>query len=210
MHQKKVSLANRNVGIIFRTFTFMDKEIFLNLYKSIVRPHLEYASSVWSPVFKKDRIAIENVQRRATRLVNGLKDMSYEQRLKKLGLPSLEYRRERADMVQTYKILQDIDHIDKEKLFTMSSYSRTRGHSRKIYKRRSRLTSRANVFSNRIVNSWNNLPELVVMAPSLNTFKSRLNNHWKHHPSKFTPSCYTITDTSVIARPCSNASTEAM
>ncbi len=98
-HASKVSLANRNVGIIFRTFTFMDKEIFLNLYKSIVRPHLEYASSVWSPVFKKDRIAIENVQRRATRLVNGLKDMSYEQRLKKLGLPSLEYRRERADMV---------------------------------------------------------------------------------------------------------------
>ncbi|MES9881396.1 MAG: reverse transcriptase domain-containing protein [Sedimenticola sp.] len=206
---KKVAIANRNVGIIFRTFTFMDKEIFLNLYKSIVRPHLEYASSVWSPVFKKDKIAIENVQRRATRLVNSLKDMSYEQRLKTLGLPSLEYRRERADMVQTFKILQEIDLIDKEKIFTMSTYTRTRGHSRKIFKRRSRLISRANVFSNRIVNSWNNLPELVVMAPSLNAFKSRLNTHWKHHPSKFTPTCYTITDTTVIASRRNNASIEA-
>ena len=48
----KVKLANRNLGLIFRTFTFLDKEIFLNLYKSLVRPHLEYAASVWSPVYK--------------------------------------------------------------------------------------------------------------------------------------------------------------
>ena len=56
------------LGLIFRTFTFMDKDMFLNLYKSLVRPHLEYATSVWSPLYKKDMIAIENIQRRATRL----------------------------------------------------------------------------------------------------------------------------------------------
>ncbi len=201
MQQKKVAIANRNVGIIFRTFNFMDKDIFLNLYKSIVRPHLEYASAVWSLVFKKDKISIENVQRRATRLVNSLKNLSYEQRMKELGLPSLEYRRTRADMVQTFKILQDIDHVVKDKLFTMSTYTRTRGNSRKLFKRRSRLQTRANVFSNRIVNAWNNLPETVVMAPSLNSFKSRLNTHWRNHPSKFTPLCYTTTDTLEIERP---------
>ena len=69
----KVNLANRNLGIIFRTFTFLDTEIFLTLYKSLVRPHLEYATVVWSPLYKKDRIAIENVQRRATRLVRACK-----------------------------------------------------------------------------------------------------------------------------------------
>ena len=69
----KVNKANKNVGLIFRTFTFMDKDMFLSFYKSVVRPHLEYASSVWSPIFKKDKILIENVQRRATRLVKCLK-----------------------------------------------------------------------------------------------------------------------------------------
>ena len=63
----KVNIANRNLGIIFRSFTYMDKEMFLNLYKSMVRPHIEYATQVWSPKYKKDKIALENVQRRATR-----------------------------------------------------------------------------------------------------------------------------------------------
>ena len=61
----------------------MDKDI-LSIYKSVVRPHLEYASSVRSPMFKKSKILTENVQRRATRLVK------YENRLKTSGLPSLE------------------------------------------------------------------------------------------------------------------------
>ena len=63
----KVSKANRNLGIIFRTFNYMDKEMFLNLYKSIVRPHLEYAVTGCSPLYEKDMIVIENVQRRATK-----------------------------------------------------------------------------------------------------------------------------------------------
>ncbi len=70
---------------------------------------------MWSPIYKKDQIAIDNVQRRATRLVRNLKGLTYEERLKQLGLPSLEYRRKRADMVQTFKILHDIDKVDKTK-----------------------------------------------------------------------------------------------
>ena len=91
----KVNIANRNLGIIFRTFTFIDEEIFLNLYKSIVRPHVEYATPIWSPLYKKDKIIIENIQRRATKLVDSCKNLSYPERLRKLGLPTLEYRRER-------------------------------------------------------------------------------------------------------------------
>ena len=88
----KVNKANRNVGLIFRTFTFMDKGMFLNLYKSVVRPHLEYASTSWYLMYKKDIIGIENMQRRATRLVKCIKHLPYEERLITLGLPSLEYR----------------------------------------------------------------------------------------------------------------------
>ena len=131
----KVNLANRNLGIIFRTFTFLDTEIFLNLYKSLVRPHLEYATVVWSPLYKKDRIASENVQRRVTRLVRACKNLSYPGRLRKLGLPTLEYRRQRADMVQVCKILNDIDKVDKAKLFSMATYNRTRIHPLKLFKK---------------------------------------------------------------------------
>ena len=66
----------------------------------MVRPHIEYATQVWSPQYKKDKITLENVQRRATRLVNCIKHLPYSERLIALGLPTLEYRRERADMIQ--------------------------------------------------------------------------------------------------------------
>ena len=94
--------------------------MFTSIYKSAVRPHLEYASCVWSPMFKKDKILIENIQRRATKFVKCLKHMSYEDRLKTLGLPSLEYRRERSDMIQVYKIMHGIDRVDKDKFFTVT------------------------------------------------------------------------------------------
>ena len=81
----KVSLANRNLGIILRTFTYIDKEMFLNLFKSLVRPHLEYASPIWQPLYKKDKFIIPNVQRRGTRLVKSLNYLSYEARLRELG-----------------------------------------------------------------------------------------------------------------------------
>ena len=160
-----------------------------------MRPHVEYSTPNWSPYYKKDRITIENVQRRATKLVTSLKNYSYPERLKKLGLPTLEYRRERADLIQVYKILNNIDLVDKEKLFTIAEYRQTRGHPFKLFKRRSRLNIRANTFGNRVVNSWNALPEKVVNAPSLNAFKSRLNKHWYGHPNKFEAKCYQVGST---------------
>ena len=106
---KKVNIVNRNLGIIFRAFTYMGTEMLLNLYKSMVRPHIEYATQVWSPQYKKDKITLENVQRRATRLVKCIKHLPYSEDLKVLGLPTLEYRRERVDMIQVYKNLHGID-----------------------------------------------------------------------------------------------------
>ncbi len=111
--------------------------MFLALFKSMVRPHLEYASVVWAPYFKKDIIAIENVQRRATRMVSDLAALPYHERLKTLGLPTLEYRRTRTDMIQVFKILNGIDKVNKDKLFSMQTYQPTRGNSLKLFKKKS-------------------------------------------------------------------------
>ena len=70
----KVNIANRNLGISFRTLTFIDEEIFLNLYKSIVRPHVEYATPIWLPLYKKDKSIIKNIQRHVTKLVASCKN----------------------------------------------------------------------------------------------------------------------------------------
>ena len=105
-----------------------------------MRPHLEYASTV---IYKKDCIAIENVQRRATRLVHGVRNLNYTERMKELGLPSLQYRRTRADMV---KIMNGIDKSDKDQLFTVQSEARTRGHTKNLFKKQIRLDLRKHFF----------------------------------------------------------------
>ena len=85
----KVNKANQMMGLVRRSFIFMDHNNFRWLYKAIVRPHLEYINSVWSPMRKKDINTIENVQRRATKMIPSLKDLSYPERLIALKLPTL-------------------------------------------------------------------------------------------------------------------------
>ena len=95
-----------------RSFNYLDIKTFICLYKTMVRTHLDYASSVWSPYKIKHIEMIENVQRRCTRQMPYPKDLSYPERLKKLNLPILAYRRLRGDMFETYKIIKGI--YDKE------------------------------------------------------------------------------------------------
>ena len=102
--QEKIKKANNTMGLI-RTFINLDEDIFLKLFKAPVRPHIEYANTTWNPTKMKNIIAIENVQRRATKYLPTLKNMTYEERLKKLNLPTLQYRRMRGDLIETYKIL---------------------------------------------------------------------------------------------------------
>ena len=92
------------LGISRKTFDHMDANIFCNIFGGLVRPHLEYAAPVWSPHTIKQKEIIENVQRRATKLVLGLSELSYPDRLRKLKLPTLAYRRARGDMIQVHKM----------------------------------------------------------------------------------------------------------
>ena len=101
---EKINKANSIMGLIRRTFTYIDEPTLFVLYKALVRPHLEYANSVWNPSKKKHITSLENVQRRATKLIPGLKDMTYEKRLRKLKVPTLDYRRTRGDMIEAFKL----------------------------------------------------------------------------------------------------------
>ena len=172
------------MGMIYRTFTSLNKDIFLPLFKSLIRPHLEYASVIWSPTYRKDIIIIENVQRRATRLVKGLKDFSYEDRLKVLGLPTLHYRRDRTDIIQLYKIMNKMDHVSLNNV-QLSNTDRTRGHDKKLVKNQCFSRANLNRYSNRVINPWNDLPQNVVSSKTLNSFKSSLNSAWKNKDNKF-------------------------
>ena len=105
----KIKKANGIMGLIRRTFSFLDAETFRKLYTSFVRPHLEYANTVWSPFLRKHIKMLESVQERATKLVDGMKSMEYGERLQKLDLPTLQHRRERGDMIQVWKHFHSYD-----------------------------------------------------------------------------------------------------
>ena len=91
------------MGLIRRSFSFLDNHLFRKLYITFVRPHLEYAQAVWAPHLAKHINMLENVQERATRLVDGLHNVDYPNRLQFLDLPTLAYRRARGDMIELWK-----------------------------------------------------------------------------------------------------------
>ncbi len=181
---EKIKKASSMFALIRRSFQFLDKDTFPQLYKAIVRVHLESQSSVWSPYKKKHIDSLEKVQRRATQMLPEMAGKSYEKRLKALDIPSLTYRRLRGDMLEIYKMTSgDYDQEALPELAFMKDSS-TRGHSKKLFHRRSTNAVRKNFFTNRIVPIWNSLPEHVISAPNKNTFKNRLDKFWESHPMK--------------------------
>ena len=175
-HTSKCILkANSILGMIKRTFTKITESIFLKVYKVYVRPILEYCQEIWSPHYEKDILEIEKVQRRATKMVSGLYNMEYEERLKKLNLFKLSDRRTRGDMITVYKILNNIADVDNTPIFNtngMNNLQSTRSHNMKICSEKLPTTdTRRNFFSQRVVVPWNSLPPEVVNSPNVKIFK---------------------------------------
>ena len=182
---EKVKKANTVMLVIRNTFTYLDKESFLLLYKALVRPHVEYCNQVWHPSLQKHIDMVENVQRRATKLVPGLRDMSYEERLRTLDLPSLAYRRLRGDMVEVFKIMNKKYNSQlAQEIFTVNRRG-TRHNDQNVQVKFAHLNIRKNAFSNRIPKYWNTLPQHVVSAENVTTFEARLDRHWSDMPLKF-------------------------
>lgn len=135
---------------------------------------------------------IEQVQRRATRLVSTISNLSYTERLRELNLPTLTYRRRRSDMIQLFKIKQQQDiirtgnhcNLCDRSLLAPSLATRNRGHSNKYQVQRSE-GPRSNFFPARVITSWNSLTQATVDSKTINAFKSNLNKEWKNHTDKF-------------------------
>ena len=175
-----VTKASQMLVVIKRSFTLLDPTTVPLLYKSLVRPHLEYGNLAWGPFNRADQKLIERVQRRATRLVEGIRHLPYPERLRSLGLPSLYYRRRRGDMIQVYQVLHGGVDLEPDVLFTLDTRSRTRGHPWKLEKPRAVCRARRNAFAIRVINDWNALPFHVVSAESVSSFKERLDSFWLH------------------------------
>ena len=160
--------------LIRRKVINKNKEEMIILYKTIVRPVLDYCVPVWRPYLKKDVIKLEKVQRNFTKMIKECKGLGYEERLELLGLTTLEERHTRADLIQVYKILHDEDKVFLDE-FLVRSTRQGRKNSMKLYKKRCLKDITRMSFTYRVIDVWNNLPELVVSAVNINEFKGRLN-----------------------------------
>ncbi|MGL5706676.1 MAG: reverse transcriptase domain-containing protein, partial [Aeromonas sp.] len=184
-----VRAANTARGALFRlkaVLTNRSPEVFLPLYKSLVRPHLEYCVQAWSPYLKKDIDTLEGVQRLATRMIQGLAGKSYQDRLIHLDLFSLSRRRLRGDLIEAFKIVRGLSEVCSD-MFVGPPRSGTRGHSLKLFKPRSRLLLRSKFFSHRVISYWNRLPEDICMSANVHTFKSHLDTVWRQIFPDFYP-----------------------
>ena len=177
--------ANQVLGQVMRAFTYRDRFMFVKLFKLYVRPQLEYCIQAWCPWLKKDIEMLENVQRRAVRAVSGLSG-SYKEKLLVLKLPSLQQRRLRGDMIQTFKTVMEIDDVDPNIFFSFTSdrhgYATRQAGSINantlkmepayaLSHRPCKLDIRKYFFSNRVVSNWNSLPNETKNSATVEEFK---------------------------------------
>ena len=175
------------MGFIKRSFTFLEGKLFKKLFTTFVRPHLEYAQPVWAPFLQKYIDIIENVQVRATKLVDGISSLDYPDRLKKLDMPTLLYRRRRGDMIEIFK---HINTYDQETINgRINFYTRpSRKHNHQIILRKPKDGTRgiqSNSFYFRAMSTWNNLPRNVAEASNIDAFKNALDEAWSNLPTKY-------------------------
>jgi ribonuclease P/MRP protein subunit RPP40 len=191
------SKGNRVLGMLKKTFVSRDPDLWKNLYTSLVRPHLEYAVQVWNPYLQKDVDEIERVQHRASRIPENFSNLEYEERLNKWGISTLRERRERGDAIQMFKTINKIEEIKWHReprlaprpnglsLSRACKNQNSLAIQRETFPARNRnnhchfVTTRHEFFLNRVAGVWNSLPDSVIQAPTINSFKARFDEFQK-------------------------------
>jgi len=151
----------------------------VRLYKQYIRPHLEFAVPVWTPWTQGDIELLEKIQIRMVGMVSGLKGRNYQEKLKELGLQTLETRRRRFDMIQTFKILKGFDRVDSSTWFeTVGNepprQTRQSAYHLNLVRRQAKTEIRSNFFSIRVIEPWNRLPTELKESKTIKSFKDGL------------------------------------
>lgn len=177
--ETQVNKANRILGLIRRSYEYLDCNSMRLLFTALVRPHLEFANCAWGPRLEKDKKLIEGVLRRATKCVPKLNKLEYEDRIRAIGIPSMSFRRFRGDLIEIYKYTHG--YYNCASPFELNCQGPTRGHNYKLRKPSVNTGLRKSFFTTRAVDSWNNLDSNIVNAENINSFKNRIDRAFKSY-----------------------------
>ena len=173
--KEAISKANRMTAWVVRNVIDRSRDLMLLIYKALIRPHLEYCVQIWSPIAHRDNWAnileLENIQRKYTRLIEGIGTLSYGERLEKLNLTTLAERRTRGDMIEVYKIVSGSVNYGK----SMFRISRSGYNLVSMVDRSDKY--RKSFFAERVIHYWNALPVNVKVSKSVDAFKCNLGRH---------------------------------
>jgi hypothetical protein len=172
-----VSKAKQRIYLLFKCFNSRNMSLLLKAYNSYILPLFDYCSTVWSPTKLCDIDLLENVQRNFTKRLQGMEEVSYEERLLKCGLESLELRRLRKDLALCYQIVNGLISLEFKHFFMPDPNCKTRGNRQKLkIPKLSHSTARTNFFAVRIVPVWNSLTDEIILCGNYHNFCKQLDS----------------------------------